>query len=430
MHLNVSTARRLGRLAGLAAACLGVWPVPVRGQDGAQADGGVAFALRAPAFPAATASLRPDSVLTPPGGPKLIRLTAPGSGLTTLRLSVRVDETVAEAGAGQILVLLGLERARAAAAPMGARVEGARTPWGIAYTVVGASDDFDYLAYVLREAVAEPRLERIEFERARVRAREDADRLRETGSGRLSVDLRAAAVPGSAPLIGTVESIDALTATDVRDLWRRTHRRERMALVIVGAEPLELVLASLKDIGASGRAPFRPTQSPPVARSSRIDVLRTWYGEAWVAGDVRDPRGAVLAALIAARLRDADATGQTEVELWEVGSSRVLALTGAAYPAGAAAMRRSVSGLVPQIATRLAPDEVAPAVAALRFDLFHVARTPWGLAGLVGRYHDATGSADAAYQHVVELDRVDAASMRAYLQELQRRGPARAEIRP
>jgi hypothetical protein len=134
--------------------------------------------------------------------------------------------------------------------------------------------------------------------------------------------------------------------------------------------------------------------------------------------------------MIASRLREGDSDLQTGVELWDVGRSRVLAITGTAYPARSAAMKRRVSGVVPETATRLADDEVAPAVATLRFDLLASARTPWGLAGLVGRYHDATGIADAAYQHLTELDRIDVASMRAYLEELQERGPSRAEIRP
>jgi hypothetical protein len=410
-------------------AALAWWlaPLPVVAQGWLpDADGGSSLPIPA----AAVAALRPDSVLTPPGGPKLIRLTAPGTGLTTLRVSVEVDETPTEAGAAEVLARLGLARARALAAPMGALVEGTRTPWGIAYTVIGSSDDFDYLAYVLREALGEPRADRIEFERARSRVREEAEQLRETGAGRLESELRALAVPGSLPLVGTPESLAALTPTAVRDLWSRTHRRDRMSVVVVGAEPLELVLASLKDVGAQGRTPPEPTGTVWTPRSSKVEVLRSWYGEAWVTGDVRDPKGAVLASMIASRLREARGDLQTNVELWDVGRARVLVVTGAAYPAAAAAMKRRVSTVLSDTGSGLGGDEVSPAVAALRFDLLATARTPWGLAGLVGRYHDATGVADAAYQHVVELDEIDVPAMRTYLEELQRRTPARAEIRP
>jgi hypothetical protein len=380
--------------------------------------------------PDAASALRPDSILTPPGGPTLIRLTAPGSGLTTLRLSVPLDETPSEAGAGQILVQLGLERARNAAASLGARVDGTRTAQGIAYTVVGATDDFDYLAYVLREAVAEPRADPIDFEHARMRVHEEADRLRETGAGRLSYELRTAAVPGSAPLSGTPESLDALTPDVVHDLWSRTHRRARMSLVVVGAEPLELVLAAFKDIGARGAAPEPPTAAAPRAKPTKVEVLRNWYGEAWALGDARDPRGELIAALIASRLRDQTGGDQMGVELWDVDTTRVLAITGTAYPTRALAMRRRVTGILPEIATKLGRDEVAPAVAALRFDLLAGARTPWGLAALVGRYYDATGEPDAAYRHLIALEAVDYASLESYLQDVQHKGAARAEIKP
>lgn len=384
-----------------------------------------------PVFPAATTALRPDSVLTPPGGPRLLRLSAPGSGLTALRLSIPVQEGPVEAGAAQILATLGLYRARVAAAAIGARVEGSRTPWGIVYTAVGASEDFDYLAYVLREAVAEPRLERVEFERARSSVRGEAQRLRETASGRVATDLLASVIPGFMPPVGTPESVNGLTASAVRQLWSRTHRRENMALVLVGPEPLELVLASFVDVGSGqrGRA-FAPTAPAPAGRRERVEMLRDWYGQAWVAGDARNPEGAVVAVLIASRLREVQPAFESSVQLWEVGNARVLAVTGATYPAGGPGMRRRLQGILDETAARVGREEVSPAVARLRLEMLSSARTPWGLAGLVGRYHDATGDPDAVYQHILALDRLTADAIRLYLQDLQRRGPARAEQRP
>ena len=147
----------------------------------------------------------------------MIRLPAPSSDLTTLRLSIPVQEGSTEAGAAQILTLLGLERARGAAAATGAHVEGSRTPWGIAYTVVGPTADFDHLAYVLREAVAEPSFDRIVFERARSRVRVEAQRERETASGRLTAELRAAVAPEALPAVGTPASIDVISMVTLRN---------------------------------------------------------------------------------------------------------------------------------------------------------------------------------------------------------------------
>ena len=171
-------------------------------------------------------------------------------------------------------------------------MEGTRTSWGIAYTVVGPTADFDHLAYVLREAVAEPTLDRIVFERARGRVRVEAQRERETASGRIAAELRAAAAPGALPSAGTPASLDMISTVTLRNLWGRTHRRERMSLVLVGAEPVELVLASLRDIGGDEEAAAAATTDrPPTEPDAEPEVLRNWYGRAWVAGDARDLHG-------------------------------------------------------------------------------------------------------------------------------------------
>ena len=380
--------------------------------------------------PQATDALLPDTVLDPPGGPRLIRLAAPGSALTVLRLSIPVTEGPLEAGSAFIIQTLGLDRARAAAAPLGARVEGSRTPWGIAYTVVGLSEDFDYLVYVLREAVAEPRPDAVTFERARSRAEEEAARLCETASGRLGAELRAAAVPSALPLAGMPASIDRLTSTTVRELWRRTHRREAMSLVWVGSEPVELVLVSIQSIGSGARPDAVSAEQPPEQLTlPDTEVLRHWYGEARVAGDVRDPHSAVVAVLIARRLRELQSAFEGDVQLWDVGDARVLAITGAAYPAAAPLLRSRLEGIVAGVATT-EREEIVSAVASLRFGLLVVSRTPWGLAAQVERYHDATGDPGAAHRHAQALERVGQDSLRRYVEELLQQSPARVEVRP
>ena len=383
-------------------------------------------------FAASTEAFRPDTVLTPRGGPQLIRLSAPGSGLTTLRLSIPLEETPIEAGTGLMLQMLGLDRARAAATTLGVRVEGSRTPWGIAYTVVGPSEEFDYLAFLLREAVAEPRPDRVELERARARAVEESLRTTETGGGRLATELRAAAIPGAIPLAGTPTTLAGVTDATLRDLWRRSHRREVMSLVMVGPEPLELVLASFEDVGSGARSSGLPPTTRTVREppATRPEVLRHWYGEARVVGDVHDPRGAVVAALVSRKLRETRGSFESDVQLWDIGNVRVLVVTGTSYPAGAAIMRRRVQGILAEATSAIRSEEVAPAVSALRFELLAAARTPWGLAQQVGRYLDATGEPDAAYQNVLALDRVNPDVIRLYVADLQRRPPATAELRP
>jgi len=118
---------RLPRLALLGPTLGALWLAPLAGQ-GAQKDA----TPPAPelALPAATDALRPDTVLMPPGGPRVIRLSAPRSGLTALRLSVPIEEIPIEAGTAFVLQILALGRARGAAQPLDLLVEGSRTPLG------------------------------------------------------------------------------------------------------------------------------------------------------------------------------------------------------------------------------------------------------------------------------------------------------------
>ena len=408
---------------------VGYGSAAVQGLAGQAGDRGL---LTAPGVTGGADALRPDTLLVAAGGPRMVRLSIPGSGLTALRLSVRITEAPIEAGAAMVLQTLGLDRARAAARPVGARVEGSRTPWGIAYTVVGPREEFDYLAYVLRVAVSEPDPDRVSLERARARARLEAERTAETAAGWLGARLRASAVPEALPPEGTSASLDAVTRATLRDLWRRTHRREDMTIVLVGPEPVELVLASFRDIGSRAPADARPPATSTLVERNTPDpdVLRQWYGEARLAGDIRNPHGAVIATIVSRGLRRARLAFESDVQLWDIGSERVLDVTGAAYPAQAAGMRQRVQQVLSMAAEGVDAGQVAPVVAALRFELLAAARTPWGLAAQVGRYFDATGDPDAAWENVLALDLVSSDTVRRFLAELERRPVARAEVRP
>lgn len=375
----------------------------------------------------------PDTVLAPPGGPRIIRLPAPGSGLAALRLSIAVEETLIETSTAAILHTLGLEQARAAALPLGVRVGGSRTPWGIAYTIVGPSEEFDYLAYVLRQAVAEPRPGRVELERARARVMAEMERVLETPAGHLAAELRAAVVATALHPVRATTALESVTELTLPALWRRIYRPEAMSVVLVGAVPVEVALASLREIGSgtTGTGEVLDTYRGLVdTESPRPEVLRRWYGEARMAGDITDPHSTVLALLISRWLRELQHGFDSSVQLWDIGRTHVLAVIGAAYPSDAAAMRRQVQGALSEATANISAEILVPVLAALRFEVFAAARTPWGLAIHAGRYHDATGEPDAGYQYVRALDRVSPESLYRYLNELTARPVTHAEVEP
>jgi predicted Zn-dependent peptidase len=381
---------------------------------------------------AAASPLAPDTVLEPAGGPRIVLLASPGVGVAALRLAVPLREGAAEAGAGRLLRDLALERMRSLARPVGARVSAARTPWGLAYSVVGATADFEYLAYLLREAVAAPDVTGPAFAEARLRIQGEAAAALETPSRRVAAALRAQAAPGLPPLEGTPASVQALDPARVRQVWLRSHQASAMTLVVSAPLVPEVVLAATRGMGAPEEAAAPPADAPVPGppRTAAPPPLRVWYGEAVLIPGLRDPRGAVVASLVADRLRDSTAGMEATVELWDLPSGSVLALIASAWTANSQSMRRSVSGALARTRDALDETAAAGAVARARRELMLAASTPEGLVATVGRAMEADGDPHSAAREMAALQAVDAASVRSFLDELVRQRPRTAEVRP
>lgn len=382
----------------------------------------------------ARSSLAPDSVILSQDGPRIVLLATPGEGVAALRLSVPLMEGRAEAGAGFVLRDLAVDRMRSLARPVGAQVSGVRTPWGLAYTVVGAAADFEYLAYLLREAVAPPGGEASPaFREARERLATLAAEASESPQRRVAVELRSQASPGLLPPEGTHGSVAALDPGRLRSVWERTHQPSSMTLVVAASVAPEVLLAATRGMGAprGAAAPPVDTPTPREPRRGTTHTLRTWYGEAWSAPGPVSAEAAVAAALVSRHLQGSRAPGlEFSVELWELPDRWVLAAVGAAYPRDVQAMRRTVSGTLSGVRAALEPSAVAEAVAQLRRERLLVARTPPGLVSVVGRNLDATGDPMAALTAAEALDRASADGVRALLDDLLRRPPHTAQVRP
>lgn len=376
--------------------------------------------------------LVPDTVLAPPEGPRIVLLTSPGEGVAALRLAVPLRESPAEAGAGRLLRDLALERMRTLARPVGAEVSAARTPHGIAYAVEGAAADFEYLAYLLRQAVTSPDLEGPGFQEARLRLEAEVTADVETPSRRIAGLLRAQVAPGHPPLQGTRGSVAGLDPARVANVWRRSHQASAMTLVVSAPVAPEVVLAATRGLGAPEEAAAPPPDAAPPSepRPPSPEAIRTWYGEARGAGGVGDPSGPVVARLVAARLRALDSPFEVGVELWELPDRWVLAVMGAAPPSDAQALRRAVAGALADVRGSLDPRSVTAAVAELRRDLLVEARTPAGLVAVVGRALEATDDPRAAADDAAALASVDVDAVRRRLEEMLRVPPAVAQVRP
>lgn len=375
--------------------------------------------------------LRPTQVLRPAGGPVIAIVETPGSGITAARVTVSLREGPSEAGYAKVLARLALERMRTVARRMGARVDASRTPWGVTYTAVGAEADFEHLAWILRQAVEEPAPEAVHFERTRAEVQTEVDRLRETAHGALLAWLRDRAFPTLPALEGTGATLDSLTVDGLRDFWARTHQGSAMHFVVAGALPPEAIQVAFAHVGApeSRRAP-PPEDGTSGFEDPEPEVLRSWYGEALLAGPSGDPHPTV-AARLAAELLSGEADGyETWVELWEMEEWKVLVLTGAAYPAAAERMRRRLRSVVPSLETSVTEEMVEGARGRIRLETLRSARSPWGVVAVIGRHFDATGDPGAAQRFLEALDDVDRDSVVAFLGTLMERTPIRAEVRP
>lgn len=379
-----------------------------------------------------TDPFRPDTVLTPPAGPRIVLLGAPSGGVAALRLAVPLTESPAEAGVGMILRDLALARMESLARPVGARVSATRTPWGLAYSVEGAVADFEYLAYLLRQAVGEPDLADVPFTDARQNLERVLAETREAPGPHVAARLRREVVPQFPPVIGTPGSFLLHGPARVREVWLRSHRAPAMTLVASAGVAPEVVLAATRGLGVPGGDPPPPVDAPapPDPRSQDLQTLRTWFGAAWTGGTPEQPEGPVATLLVADALRARTEGFESGVELWELPDRWAIAAMGAAYARDVTRMRRAVSGAVAAARADLTDEAVRGVVARVRRDLLLRARTPGGLVGVVGRAMEASGDPQAAARYAAALSRIDRQAMDAFLAALDQRGPATVEVRP
>jgi predicted Zn-dependent peptidase len=372
----------------------------------------------------------PDIVLTPPGGPSLYLYTTGTSDVVALRVSVPVRENADEAGAAQIIRALAQDRMEAVASRVGARARASRTPDALIYEVAGPAADMDFLAWVLREGLREPDASR--FPQLRRDALSDVEQRLETPEGTLALRLRRALDPSLPPVHGTVTSLERMDASRVSSFWARTHGRDALRVVVVGNLAPEIVLASLTELGLPSSA---PGSNPPAATPSgqpvpALELIRHWLAEARTVEGGRDPRALVASRLIAETIRAEPGDYEVGVELWELDRRWVLVTSGAAYPRSVQAMRSRIDGLLRETLGRVSDESVRRHVAGLRAELLDSARTPWGLADVVGHAMDAGEPPDRVQELLDELQRLRGADVERFLEAIASGPSIREEMNP
>lgn len=358
--------------------------------------------------PAAGTDVAPDPLLAipvaaGPGTPSILRLPHGARSIVALRLFVPIDEAASEAGGGWIIARLAERRIAEASRRLGADVSVQRTPEGISYSVAGPRTDFDYLAYILRLAASAP--DRSFVTDARRNLQGALDGLLETGPGQveLALRLRTGTRP---PITGTPGSIPGLSAATILDLWSRTHRAERMTLLVSGGVATPLLLASLTEIGASDPVvAVRPAGPPPTEPAPPdLQLIRRFTGRAWTGLRATDPVAPVLARLAAEALRTAPGDFEARVLLWNDGSGPVLAATGVAFPARFGGLDAALDGLLTAAADLARGDAFTRAVDEVRREWLLALDDPLGRLEAVGSAIDSGDGFDAARLRMTALD--------------------------
>ena len=239
--------------------------------------------------------------------------------------------------AARALIDGALNRTRSQASAIGAALTGGIEDGRIAYQVVGDRRDMDELAWIVRRLASSPSDEPDGGALRREEAR--LDRLAETPQGWLTLELTRPRspwdAPGDAPRDAQRRSprdaqrtLPVVGAGEVRELWRRSHARDRLRVFVLGDVPVPRILADLSRVGAPPLGALGvdagsgvpgagvpesgvPGSAEPSFRSASppSTPLYAWSAAAFTLGPVRDPVALAATEALRAALGGLDAPG-------------------------------------------------------------------------------------------------------------------------
>lgn len=268
--------------------------------------------------------LVPDSVLALPQGPTLVLERATGLPVVGVRISAPLEP--GWHGVARALVDQALERTRAQADALGASLRGGLEDGRIAYQVVGDLRDVDELAWIARRLASLPADEPGGAALAREEAR--MNRLAETPQGRLVLELT-----GDGRSEDGRRRLPVVAPEDVRELWRRSHARDRLRVFVLGDVPVPWLLADLSRVGAPPLDAAPGVDAAPPINASRHDARSALSGPSGPSGpDARKYRsasspGTPLYAWSAATFsfgRAADPVAAAATEAFRAGLAKVV----------------------------------------------------------------------------------------------------------
>lgn len=376
-------------------------------------------------------SLGPLSISRERGGPLVVVREQSAPPLLAIRLSIPFEEPRDLAGAGRVLQLLVQDRVRGEVERFGGRIELHRTPTHLVYSVRGPALAFGDMVAVLRYAVSPPRSVFQAQKGVWLTARREALAVYETPDRLVRHRLEVALFPEQAVEPGDLTSAELPGPADLEWFWRRWFRPSAMSVVAVGAVAPEVVRAAFRgwpEPTAAGRRRPRslPTSAPPAPELITPRVAVGYRGGA------AEPAALALAAALVDESLHTLRLRHSAAELWWTsdGAALVVLATPATGDGLTFAHLRTDLQICVSDAARATAEEVARQRRRLEHALLMRARTPAGLASLLGEFLDRTGDPHSAGRFLTALGEIDDEEVRDTLRTLIYQPPTVIELEP
>lgn len=386
----------------------------------------------AASVPVAPPDTMPEPLLPTARAGLVVVHRQPALPVVALRLSVLSSDPPGYAGAGLLIQHLAFPSLRDQVRRVGGRVQMQRTSDALIYTVVGPASELEYLAGVLRSALATPRTGRGELLVARHALRETRLAEWEIARGHVRAALRAQLFPEDLSVAGTESSVEHLDPTSLPAVWSQMYDPDRVLVMAVGDVRMAAVEEAFAELP---RLPARPPEprvdTVPAAPLAPAEATRGWLGLAYSGAELDSPALTVAARLLRDLLRERVPTATTvEADHWWTHHGQALALVLAVPGPNLPAARRTLGTALTTLQESLDEARVRAAATAVRREMLFYARTPERMAEVLGGFADREGDVDAAQRFYGRLEQVREADVRQVLETLAARTPARVDIPP